>query len=74
MKSILGLIWVCIAAAQTTDADVEETEEVPEPSQNCLYCKRADLGASFLNTFSYCSGNPDEEGDFCTEKSWNYID
>ena len=73
MKSIIGLICTIFVASQTTDADEEEAVVVVEPSQNCLYCKRADLGASFLNTYSYCS-NVAEEGDFCTEKSWNFID
>ena len=22
--------------------------------QACMYCKRADVGAGFMNTFSYC--------------------
>ena len=48
MKSILGL--VCAVAAQTSDADEEEIA-----SQTCLYCKRADLGASFMQTYSYCN-------------------
>ena len=72
MKSILGLICTVFVAAQTTNADEEEEAVIKEPSQTCLYCKRADLGASFLNTYSYCS-KFGEEGDFCTEKSWNFI-
>ena len=37
--------------------------------ESCLYCRYTDLGATFLESFSYCTTNPE-----CLADQWNYID
>ena len=38
--------------------------------QACMYCKRADVGAGFMNTFSYC---PDYKNQKCIQNWYMYI-
>ena len=42
---------------------------VPD-TQACMYCKRADVGAGFMNTFSYC---PDYNNQKCIQNWYLYI-
>ena len=37
--------------------------------ESCLYCRYTDLGATFLESYSYCVSNPE-----CLADEWNYID
>ena len=39
-------------------------------AQACLYCKRADMNASFMNTFSYC---PDKANEKCIRNKYLFI-
>ena len=44
---------------------------IVQASQTCLYCKRQDLSAGFLYSFSYCGDY--EEKEKCISDSWNYF-
>ncbi len=46
------------------------TVDAATDAQACLYCKRADMGASFMNTFSYC---PDKENEKCIRNMYLFI-
>ena len=37
-------------------------------SAQCMYCRRMDLNAGFLVSYSYCSAT-----DVCLMDAWNYI-
>ena len=41
---------------------------VAQATQQCMYCRRQDLNAGFLVSYSYC-----EEKDECLKDAWNYI-
>lgn len=54
--------------AQDEEAEEEEDENYVGPSQACMYCRKMDRSAGWLQSFSYCQG--DEE---CIMDAWNYI-
>ena len=33
---------------------IRNTDNLTNDKQACMYCKRADVGAGYMNTFSYC--------------------
>ena len=39
-----------------------------EASQECLYCRKNDMKAGFLVSFSYC-----KQSNTCLQDSWNYL-
>ena len=48
-----------------------QTEEKKNPDkQACMYCKRADTNAGYMNSFSFC---PDEDNEKCFRNFWLYI-
>ena len=66
MKAVF-LSFISYIAAQTTATDTG-----PVASQNCLYCKRADIRAGFMFSYSYCYDLATED-DYCRPDAWNYI-
>lgn len=45
------------------------TAPLASATANCLYCRRSDLTATLLVSFSYCQAS-----DTCLQDRWNYID
>lgn len=43
-------------------------QDEPEPSAECMYCRRMDRNSGFLVSYSYCQ-NTEE----CLLDAWNYI-
>ena len=41
-----------------------------EDKQACMYCKRADAGAAFMTSYSYC---PDYKNEACVPNYWLYV-
>ena len=65
MKVLSSLVvLIALAVAQTTPT----TPTTPTASAACMYCRRMDLNAGFLVSYSYC-----EATDTCLMDAWNYI-
>ena len=54
-KQVLGAFVLLFAVAAAASAD-------------CLYCRRMDMNAGFLVSYSYCN-----QTDECLMDAWNYI-
>ena len=61
MKMLFSIQKSLIAAAIMLVAVVYST-------QTCLYCRRMDVNAGFLVSYSYCNAT-----DECVQDQWNYI-
>lgn len=68
MKLSLFAAIIAVYVKAQDEEEEEEEVEVTEPSQSCLHCRRNDVTAGFLTSYSYC-----EQTDECLMDAWNYI-
>lgn len=59
-----ALLSICVLLSIT----FVKAQEEPEPSADCLYCKRMDENSGFLVSYSFCQAEKT-----CLKDAWNYI-